>query len=106
MTACDKSPPQSLQDPDSLKLFTVGVGSRPGEAEPALALVGGSHAGRWNTDPLRIPPDLGKVCEYGIECPQIAIWVVSHTPRAGFHVASGWGCEDSGDILEDHQSGL
>ena len=66
----------------------------------------GSHAGRWYNRPVRIEPDRGKVCEYGIECPQIVAWSVSQTDRAGFHVASGGGSEDSGDILEDHQSGL
>jgi len=77
-----------------------------GETEPALSLVGGSHAGRGYNRPLRIEPDLGKVCEYGIKCPQMLSWSLSQTDRAGFHVARGWGCEDSGDILEGHQSWL
>jgi len=77
-----------------------------GKAEPALALVGGSHAGRRYNRPVRIEPERGKVCEYGVECPQMPIWSLSQTPRAGFHVASGRGGEDAWDIFEDHQSGV
>lgn len=77
-----------------------------GNTEPTFPPVGGTHPGRWYNRPVRIEPDRGKVCENGIKCPQMLTWSVSQTPRAGFHVASGWGGEDSGDILKAHQSRL
>jgi hypothetical protein len=66
----------------------VGVGSNDEDAEPA---VGGAGVGSAYTTPPRIHPHFGQVCEYGSKCPHSVGWFVSHTPRAGFHVASGIG---------------
>jgi hypothetical protein len=67
--------------------------------------VGGADIGRSQTTPLRIEPEAGQVCKNGAECPQRTSLgsEVSQTPRAGFHVAVGFGREDSGDILDHHQ---
>ena len=59
-------------------------------------------------EPACVVPEVGQGAEYGAECPHRRLyWVVSHTPRAGFHVASGagGGGEESADILDHHQAG-
>jgi hypothetical protein len=69
-----------------------GVGSRPGDEEDSVALVGGTDIGRSQATPFRIEPEAGQVCKNGAECPQRALLgsEVSQTPRAGFHVAVGF----------------
>ena len=62
--------------------------ARPSEDEDTEPLVGSPHAGRRETDPRSIKPDVGQVSKYGTECSQAMLGVgVSQTPRAGFHVA-------------------
>jgi hypothetical protein len=64
----------------------------------------GPGTGRGNTDPLRIEPDFGQVCEYGSKCPHSRFRVgVSHAPRARFHVAIGSLTEQLLHVLDDHQ---
>jgi hypothetical protein len=82
----------------------MGVGSRPGEDEDAPAEMAGPGTGRGNTDPLRIEPDFGQVCENGSKCPHSRFRIgVSHAPRARLHVAIGSLTEQLLHVLDDHQ---
>jgi hypothetical protein len=38
---------------------------------------------------LRIHPEVGQIAEYGAKRPQRSSWLVSQTPRVGFHSAKG-----------------
>jgi hypothetical protein len=88
----------------SLPPDTLGVGSRPREDEYAPAEMAGTGAGRGNTDPFRIEPDFGQVCENGSKCPHSRFSVgVSQTPRALFHVAIGSLTEQLPYVLDDHE---
>src|SRR5580700_3053337 len=81
-----------------------GVGSRPGEDEDAPAEMAGPGTGRGNTDPFRIEPDFGQVCENGSKCPHSRFRTgVSQAPRALFHVAIGSLTEQLLYVLDDHQ---
>ena len=83
-----------------------GVGSRPSEDEDSPAKMAGTHSGRGNTDPLRIEPERGQVCENGAKCPHSRFCAeVSQAPRAGFHVAIGSLTEQLLHVLDDHQRG-
>jgi hypothetical protein len=65
----------------------VGVLSNDENAEPA---VGSAGVGSVYADPACVIPEVGQVSEYGAKCSQYRlVWLVSHTPRAGFHVAIG-----------------
>jgi hypothetical protein len=79
------------------------VGSRPGVDEDAEPSVGGAGVGSSYAVPLRVVPEVGQVAEYGSECPQRATVAVSHTPRAGFQVATGFGTEQAPNVLCDHE---
>jgi hypothetical protein len=77
-----------------LKFAAAGVGSRPGEDEDPLPLVRRPGLSGGYSDPFRIEPETGKVCEYGTECPHSKFRIgVSQTPRAPFHVAVSLGTE-------------
>jgi hypothetical protein len=81
-----------------------GVASRPGEDEDAESAVRCSHIGCAQAVPARVVPQFGQVCENGSECPQRRFTCsVSQTPRAGFHVASGFGTEETSHVLGDDQ---
>jgi hypothetical protein len=67
--------------------------------------VGGAGVGSSYADPLRIIPQTGQVTEYGSECPQSATFSVSHTPRAGFQVATGFGTEQPSHVLGHDEPG-
>jgi len=88
--------------------LVVGVGSSwPGEEEDPLSLVWSADLRSADDRPLRIEPEAGQVAEYSAECPQRRFTsCVSHTPRAGFHVAMCLRREEAADILNHHQSGL
>lgn len=99
-------------EPPFLPMLLVGVLSRvfggPGGEEGPLAAVGGADVGGAKHEPSRVVPEVGQGSEYGTKCPQRRLgWVVSQTPRAGFHVARGTGGrgEESADILDHHQAG-
>jgi hypothetical protein len=96
-------------EPPFFPRLLVGVFSklgRPGGKETPLTAVGRTDiAGAKNAPPCVIP-DVGKGSEYGTKCSQNRLgWVVSHTPRAGFHLArgTGWRGEESAHILNHHQ---
>lgn len=79
-----------------LPMLLVGVLSRvaggPGGEEGPFAAVRGSDVGGAKHEPPCVVPEVGQGSEYGTECPQRRLgWVVSQTPRAGFHVARGTG---------------
>jgi len=64
----------------------------------------GPGTGRGKTDPFRIEPDLGQVCENGSKCPHSRFSTgVSQAPRARFHVAIGSLTEQLLHVLDDHQ---
>jgi len=94
-------------------MLLVGVLNRrsggPGGEEDPLAPVGCSDVGGAKHEPSCVVPEIGQGSEYGTKCSQRRPgWVVSQTPRAEFHVASGTGsggCEESSDILDHHQAG-
>lgn len=66
----------------------------------------GPGTGRGNTDPFRIEPDFGQVCENGSKCPHSRFRTgVSQAPRAGFHVAIGSDTEQLLHVLDDDQRG-
>ena len=99
-------------EPPFLPMLLVGVLSSvfggPGGEEGPLATMGGSDVGGAKHEPPRVVPEVGQGAEYGTKCPQRRLgWVVSQTPRAGFHVARGTGGrgEESSDILDHHQAG-
>jgi hypothetical protein len=88
----------------SFATHAAGVGSRPSGDEHAGPGVGGAHVGSANASPRRVVPEVGQVSEYGSECPQRETFVVSHTPRAGFQDAMGWGTEQTSHVLRDDES--
>ena len=64
----------------------------------------GPGTGRGNTDPFRIEPDFGQVCENGSKCPHRRFRIgVSHAPRARLHVAIGSLTQKLLNVLDDHQ---
>lgn len=88
-------------------VLNSALGGPGGEEDPGPA-VGRADVGGAKHEPFRVVPDVGQGAEYGAKCPQRRLgWVVSQTPRAGFHVArgTGGGGEESSDILDDHQAG-
>ena len=95
--------------PDAAESRAVVVGSsaltRPGEYEDAEPAMRCSDVGRSKTDPFRIEPELGQVAENSSKCPQDMLWVVSHTERAGLHVASCICTEQSSHVLDDDPVG-
>lgn len=99
-------------DPPFLPMLLVGVLSRvsggPGGEEGPLTAVRGVDVGGAKHEPACVVPEVGQGAEYGTKCRQRRLgWVVSQTPRAGFHVARGTGGrgEESSDILDHHQTG-
>jgi hypothetical protein len=99
-------------EPPLEPMLLVGVLSRavggPGGEEGPLAPVGRSDVGGAKHEPPRVVPEVGQGAEYGTKCPQRRLgWVVSQTPRAGFHVArgAGGGGEEASDIFDHHQAG-
>ncbi len=93
-------------------MLLVGVLSRvpgrPGSEERPFTAVWGSDVGGTKHDPPSVVPEIGQAAEYGTKCPQRRLgWLVSQTPRAGFHVArgTGGGGEESAHILDNHQAG-
>lgn len=93
-------------------MLLVGVLSRvaggPGGEEGPLAAVRGPDVGGAKHEPLRVVPEIGQGAEYGTKCAQRRLgWVVSQTPRAGFHVArgTGGGGEEAAHILDHNQAG-
>src|SRR5690606_33894325 len=82
----------------SLNTPAFGVGSNDEDPEP---LVWRADVASAYATPARVIPEGGQVSEYGTECPHSRLRsVVSQTPRAGFHVAMGWGTENSSHILD------
>ncbi|EMF31114.1 hypothetical protein H114_00757 [Streptomyces gancidicus BKS 13-15] len=95
--------------PGPLCSFVVGVGrsSPDGEDELAEPLVRRPDLRSRKALPFRIEPEAGQVAEYNSECPHSRLtFSVSQAPRAGFHVAMGWGREDAAHIFDHHQLGL
>lgn len=81
----------------------AGVG-RPGEDENAPAEMTGTDCGGGNTEPFRIEPDFGQVCENGSKCPHSRFRTgVSQAPRALFHVAVGSLTEQLLNVLDHNQ---
>lgn len=93
-------------------MLLVGVLNRvfggPSGEEDSFATMGRSDVGGAKHKPARVVPEVGQGSEHGTKCTQRRLgWVVSQTPRAGFHVArgTGGGGEESADILDHHQAG-
>src|SRR5690606_40669827 len=85
----------------SLNTPAFGVGSSDEDPEP---LVWRSRVASAYATPARVIPEGGQVPEYGTECPHSRLRsVVSQAPRAGFHVAMGWGTENSSHVLDHDQ---
>lgn len=72
-----------------------GCVSGVGQDEEPFPLMGGSHAGRWDTKPLRIEPHFGKVGQDVFDSmPANQPWDVFQKQVFGFHVPNhvrnGW----------------
>ena len=89
-------------DPPRVPADAVGVGSNNEDPLPAMASANG---GRRKHTPLRIEPEAGQVSKYGAKCPHNCSCAVSHTPRAGLHVAISGCVKETWDIFEHHQTG-
>src|SRR5690606_14061953 len=80
----------------------TALGSNDEHPEP---LVRCSRVASAYATPARVIPEGGQVSEYGTQCPHNRLrFDVSHAPRAGFHVAMGWGTENPSHVLDHDQA--
>jgi hypothetical protein len=64
-----------------------------GETKPSVTAVAGAHAGRWNSDPLRVPPEIG---QFSHDSGGGALF---ESPF-GFVHSGGGGSSDACDVLQ------
>lgn len=95
-----RSGPPSPCLPGPFVSDVLGVGSN----EVPEPFMGGSHVGSSKADPPRVIPEIGQVSENTAECPQNKPWPLSHTSRAGFHVAIGFGTCHTPHVFPHHEA--
>lgn len=77
-------------------ISTVGVGHAPRKAEPSSPAVAGTHVGRGQSDPLRIPPEVG---QFSHDAGSRAFVKLAF----GLVHNGGGGSSDACDVLQKHE---